>query len=356
MRQWITVKKRAVFLDTTVFEAELFDFESRHIKALCSLVREGYLQILLTDVTKREIESHIVEAVQSAVRGLAVFRKDRQHGVLRHFGEMFRPLYLKHDAEALSNQLKDRFEAFCRECGATVLPTGDLKVGPILDKYFSGKPPFGDGRKKHEFPDAISAAALVAWKVDSRELLWVVSADDDWRRVCEDRHQWDKSLPEFLAYFPDPEIVSKIKGTLLTSGEFNDELAAYFMDVSFYVPKANGNVTRVSGVKTKVIKVLVTDVEDVEAVADVRFWVEYCAHLTFEIPGTGLWDEEGERIYAADTTKTEITESFEMSAQVELGYDKNDATKIKVNRVQFEPREIEIDIDDLLKYYKGDSA
>ena len=62
----------------------------------------------------------------------------------------------KLDSSALANELVGQFEAFLKVAKATILNAGELKAGPILEKYFGQKPPFGQGKKKTSFRTHLS--------------------------------------------------------------------------------------------------------------------------------------------------------------------------------------------------------
>lgn len=52
-----------------------------------------------------------------------------------------------------------------------------------LTLYFDKKPPFGDGKKKSEFPDAISILSLKSYLEDD-EKIYVISEDKDLKEYC----------------------------------------------------------------------------------------------------------------------------------------------------------------------------
>ena len=60
-----------------------------------------------------------------------------------------------------------------------------MHTGALFEGYFSGRPPFGAGRKKNEFPDALALSALEK-SAESRGMgILVVSKDNDWRDFCK---------------------------------------------------------------------------------------------------------------------------------------------------------------------------
>ena len=56
-----------VFLDTEVFVRENFNYKSTRFKSLMSLASAGRIQVFLTDLTLREIETSIRSHVDGAV-------------------------------------------------------------------------------------------------------------------------------------------------------------------------------------------------------------------------------------------------------------------------------------------------
>src|SRR5260370_34039207 len=91
-----------VFLDTEVFEANNFQFDSRALKKLASLAREDTIVIHLTEVSRREIQEHIVSYVNKAVSLLKKVSKDR---AVQHFALLpdtpFRAIGREFDSEPL---------------------------------------------------------------------------------------------------------------------------------------------------------------------------------------------------------------------------------------------------------------
>ena len=79
-------------------------------------------------------------------------------------------------SKAKSNEtLKCQLSAFLNEVSATVLPTSEVSIEAVFDKYFGKRPPFGGGKKKTEFPDAFTIEAIEAWCKENDERIYVVS-------------------------------------------------------------------------------------------------------------------------------------------------------------------------------------
>ena len=57
--------------------------------------------------------------------------------------------------------------------------------GYLLRLYFSSSPPFGVGKKKSEFPDAIALLSLERWAKSNGKHILAVSGDKDWAAFAE---------------------------------------------------------------------------------------------------------------------------------------------------------------------------
>ena len=88
------------------------------------------------------------------------------------------------DAEQTKQELRSQFHTFLDEVKANVLELTDISIEEVFEKYFAGIPPFANDKKKHEFPDAFSLAAIERWCKTSSGKMYVVSSDSDWQQVC----------------------------------------------------------------------------------------------------------------------------------------------------------------------------
>lgn len=80
-----------------------------------------------------------------------------------------------------------QFDEFCKQTKAMHLPAKGLDVAAVLDDYFEQKPPFGEGKKKSEFPDAFTAQLLINWRAGRSRKVIVVSGDRDWAAIGDAR-------------------------------------------------------------------------------------------------------------------------------------------------------------------------
>ena len=87
------------------------------------------------------------------------------------------------DEEACVAKMQAEFEKWLRGVHAWSCKF-DADLNTIIDDYFESRPPFGAGRKKSEFPDAIVISMLSAWCKTTKQSVYIVSEDGDLRACC----------------------------------------------------------------------------------------------------------------------------------------------------------------------------
>jgi hypothetical protein len=201
-----------VFLDTQFFDSNQMDFANKTFEVLRLNVAAGHIHVFSTSVTQREVESHVRERAAKVQEKLETVRKD---SLLRYV--KVAPFDAFH-AGPTAEDIKSVMVAQLKECWEslrmTTLPVIGVNLSAILDDYFNGQPPFGTGKKKAEFPDALAAQALRTWCKTNGQKMHVVSGDGDWQAVCDAVPEFifKKELAEVLGRFPDARISKAIRG------------------------------------------------------------------------------------------------------------------------------------------------
>lgn len=200
-----------VFLDTQVFYGYQFDLRNSVFKQLIELRSAGAIRVFSTDVVKREIQKHLKDRATKAITEIDKLRKCKE----------VRPHYIP-AVEAMADLTEDsirahllsQFSDFWNRLAVKELPYPPETLTMVLDRYFEIQPPFENNeKKKHEFPDAISAHAVMSWCREQEGRMLVVSGDKGWKDVCEtdSRLAYRERLAELLSEFPDVALVSAIR-------------------------------------------------------------------------------------------------------------------------------------------------
>ena len=79
----------------------------------------------------------------------------------------------------LKKDFNKKFDLWIKKAKIQIIPTEKLTIGKVFIDYFANNPPFQEGEKKHEFPDAFSFLALQEYFVKKAEKCYFVTSDKD---------------------------------------------------------------------------------------------------------------------------------------------------------------------------------
>lgn len=164
-----------VFIDTSVFIAENYFNRKNRIMTLCDLAAKGRIHLVTTAITSREIEHHVTTDMRQAFEKL---HKDCK--ALRNDEAI---------EDYLDSHSKSQIVSFARNLYSKYMLHSQTHVigyeyctntQAIFEKYFGKEKPFGEGKKKDEFPDAFALQALENYcqKTGLKEIL-VLTCDND---------------------------------------------------------------------------------------------------------------------------------------------------------------------------------
>lgn len=226
-----------------------------------------------------------------------------------------------HSAEAV-------FDEFMKACSTEVLEAGGIDNEELLSMYFNKKPPFGDGKKKAEFPDAIALLSLKLHLQDG-EKIYVVSDDPDHKAYCD-------CNPQFISV----ESLGKLLDIYTThTNERHDQVKQYFFineatikqkikdyledcDVynfsSWEDSDVDGGitVTRLAEIEPSVLYI-----NDEESQITFDIDVEFEVTVTGPDFTNGIYDREDGRMYTFDSTSRTSRISTSFTVEMFLYYE-----------------------------------
>lgn len=167
----------AVYVDASVYRALQFDWNGRWLGALGDLVQRGLLRLVVTEINKREVAAHLREVWAEASKPVRSSKISLQQMGLDNAARILA------DENACVGKMIAVFETWLRVHRAWLCKY-EPTIQAVLDGYFDGRAPFGTGRKKHEFPDAIVALQLRNWCEATGQKVYVVSQDGDLKSCC----------------------------------------------------------------------------------------------------------------------------------------------------------------------------
>jgi hypothetical protein len=177
----------AICLDTQVFDGANYNFRSTSMSSFVKLCQERDLTLLLPSPIKDEIHRHMLDRAKQADAVLdKAFNDVQKKAPFLSKWDRY-PVVAKEKVRihTLNRHCREAFDTFCRQLKVEQLGYKDVQLSTIMSWYNLSSPPFGEGKKRKEFPDAVSLAILDNYAKKNNETVAVVSDDSDMQAGCD---------------------------------------------------------------------------------------------------------------------------------------------------------------------------
>lgn len=321
----MALQTRFVFIDTQSFVKAQLDFESRALKAFTDACSDGALEHLITTITVREVKDKISSHIEEGLTSVLQFRRkakileSSQNPIVKGFFAQF-------DKEAIHAGAQQAFEDFLANSNSTVLDLKQVDAESIFSLYFSRQSPFGDGKKKTEFPDAFALKAIQSY-IDN-EYVYVVSQDSDLIKFCQDNKNFihidalDKVLDILNSH--ESERAKFIKDYLQEQDKYLRELIKNRVnEASIYnnstwedAEVIEHHVTEVGEIKPNII-----EINDESCTISFEINVQYEVQVSGPDFVNGIYDKEAGRVYTFDDTIRSEIEEITLEVECVLSFE-----------------------------------
>lgn len=350
------LKTRYVFVDTQAFYQQRLKFDHPTLKRLKELCASRMLQLVVTETVIGEVKSKITEHLADATKALGQFHKEAS--LLEGFlPEQFAGLFCKpNEAEfvAAGCTIWDKFLA---DTKATIIPASVVNSKQLLDLYFASQAPFGNGKKKNEFPDAISTLSLEYWATENKQQIYVISGDSDLENWCKGQpftiHL--KSLGEFIDLYNRAEEKLTVLAHALFAKEEKrilDVVKDSFLKCGFqYADNWEAEVEDVDFKLIHIDEVNVIEVDEERAILALDGKIRFSAVIDGPDYDSGIWDSEDKTYAYLPTFRVEKTfnEHFDISLEMIFSLENKDV--LEIGEVLFDDsRDITLRDDDGYPY------
>ena len=198
------------FVDTSAIDPMYNDFSAmeHQFAALKKHIESKKLILLTHEIAVREMERHIREEVPKQLDKLASVQKSKELVLLQSI-RRYNTLFSSVATEKVIADTIKALKAKLKEIGVLILKTGNISVKSLMEDYFSSTPPFGQKKKKAEFPDAIMLQSLIRAVGDNHKI-HIVASDGDWDGVCKSQPNYviHKHIGSLLDYINKGNVAS----------------------------------------------------------------------------------------------------------------------------------------------------
>ncbi|EOX1293053.1 PIN domain-containing protein [Vibrio cholerae] len=319
------LETKNVFIDTQYFVKSNLNFSSRSFVTLKDLCKRNELRFYLTSVVEKEVESKIELSIKDALSSLQSFRK--KASILSTIDDQLLSSFFSDvNEEDIYEKATQVFRQYNIDCNYINIKSDLVEPERLLELYFQKKPPFGDGKKKNEFPDAISLLSLESY-FGSDEKVYVISEDNDLKSYCDNKKLIViESLEKLLDIYNQDadERTEKIKAYLLgATEEIKDKVSEYINECDVYNcstwEDAEVDSFSVVGVGDFEVNVIEFSDEECQLTFDVQ--VDIKVDVTGPDFTNGVYDREDGHIYTFGHTLRIETISLEFKCELGLRYE-----------------------------------
>jgi PIN domain len=320
----------SVFIDTSILRREDFRFDAALFRTLLTLAHQLRVTILTTDITVSEVHAQIdelIDAESGAIRKAATAGR-----MLTRFGSLTESaLLLAADVDHARKRAHAHVDSFFAAPGVQTLKATDVQAGRIFKRYFEKRPPFGEGKKKSEFPDAFAAQAIVDWTLERSSSVIVVSGDADWAAYCEENPTlvYSDSLKETVARLLDLDDHAGVMRAITAIEPNLEALARAIIDeipnLGAYLEDVEGETLGLSASDVSIDVFAVIEVDGAKATLAVGFTCDVDFEVHYDDPQSWIYDSEEKTVHYMNSIDTTITNTMSLEAEVEIDLDKFDS-------------------------------
>lgn len=320
-----------IFIDTSVFEENNF-LESHRINQILKLGEEGYIKIILPEITKKEIVNRVRKNVNDAVTSFKKYRDGTR--ILRNVPSLNKKFEPINEAECnleIENIIDERFTIAKIE----VIEYPTLNIGIVFSKYFDKELPFSEGIKKNEFPDAFALVSVEEWCKKNKKTCIVFAKDNDIIKYKSDLIQFvdyekylsskleevetlkqrNQRLAHVKKLFDNEKknIVSEVIDWI--SSELDNENT--YLDYTNYLEIHD---IEIGEIDVEIQDYQITSISDtaitLECITDVAYFVE----ITYDDENDAMYDDEEKvwNYYSTRTDRIEDSKSMYLTLKYEI--------------------------------------
>ncbi len=350
------MKTKKIFIDTQAFMKQGFKFEGSVLKTIMNLGRSSLIEIYISEVVKREVINKISEKTTKATKLRSDLLKELsilESDLPKDIADTLKAI----DEIGIEEIGESRWIKFLDESKATILDPNEICNQELLSMYFNGEFPFSEGKKKDEFPDAISILSLKALMKDSDVPVYVISNDDDLKGFCSKEKLFTSlsQLSEFIDLYNRAEesLTNVVHGYIVNEMDWiTGNIKNSFVNCGFTYPGnheaevENVLITDLSPQKTDVV-----EIEDDRVIIKIRCEISCIADVSGPNYETAMWDsEDKEYIFFEHFNENMVFDDI-YDISIELFFDESQGKFTKIDSIEFDGGcDIELHYDDGFPY------
>ena len=322
------METKNIFIDTSVYEANNF-LAGKKMQALIKYAEENVIKIYTSDILVSELKDRVRKKINESKREWKKYRNANPDGIFKNselhslFGQLW-SIDFKEQIRIIQNKIDKVVE----ETPINIIKTTNTNVDLIFHRYFNNEPPFKEGLKKYEFPDAFILQSIIDWCTQQKQKMIVLSFDKDWQKSVSDNlinyNDIDKLLEHILLRKEILEKEQKVDFviTAVKSSEEKliNEVRTWLMNDA-WIDSGEADLGEVHIDQIIMTKPDVTLLEENDACVDVNFTVDMRAEISYDDYANGFYDKEDKRWYFVESVNDTLYKEIDIVTTVNVEYD-----------------------------------
>lgn len=321
------LQTRNVFIDTQCYVKAGLHFEGAAFEVFRDLCERGDLTLITTSIVEREVKNKIDDSIKEALQ--AVNTVQRKARILKSIeGSPIEGFFQPIDAAGVHESAKKAFSDFLDDTSAKFAPFDEINIGNLFNDYFDGNAPFGDGKKKNEFPDAFSLAAVSNYV--NKEGVYVISEDEDLKKYCESNpnfHQVD-TLDKLLDIYNshDNSLANAITSYIIDNKELlESEIEGILNRTEAYNSSTweDSELESFSVISISELDPSIISIDGNSCIVTLDLSVQFEVTVNGPDFTNGYYDSEDKVVIPMNTTQNVEVEEKEFLIEIELNFEIN---------------------------------
>jgi hypothetical protein len=349
------LETKNVFLDTQCYVRSNFNLSTPAFTAFRKACEIEELNFLSTSVVENEVLNRLSLSIKDSLSSLQTFRK--KASILstinnKHLSSLFNEV----NEDDINIEATNVLHSFNTSCKYEYIKADLIDAEVLLTLYFNKNPPFGAGKKKVEFPDAISMLSIES-HLSSEEKSYIVSGDKDLRDYCEHKPQliYIESLDKLIDIYNQHNNVrtEKVKNHIISqSKSITSLIINYIDDCDVYnnstwedAEVESFQVHKVSNLEPKVINITNDEC---------MLTMDVVAQISVEVVGpdftNGTYDRESGQVYTFGSITREEILNIDLTVELNLNFEYENGELLNIDHVDIHIPDtfggIEVDVEE----------
>ncbi len=342
-----------LFIDTNFFEENNF-FKGK-LARLYQYVKDGYIKLYTNEIVIKEVKSRISKKMAIAKsHSIKLFNNPDSYilGNTSH-SDTIRKLKDKGYFMKETKRLCSNFDKIITETPFIIIPYDDIDFAKIIADYFGENPPFKEGDKKSEFPDAFIISSIEKYCKKNKIKITAISNDSDWgcykpanfkisnnidlifNDIVKEKQKDDViCFITNLIEANEAKILAQIKKYLAKN--------VYFENTDY----GDSEITNYSVRELKLLSKTITYINNISAEITLSIHIDMAADITYPDYENAAWDNEDKVYFFLEevTTKHDFDESVDVLLSIEFDLEDESFYELEIKSVNND-KPIELTID-----------